>query len=129
MTDDSPIEDVSNQPVVPEGIVDETALLDEIGPVDDAEASSNALVPFDPLQRYLAEIRRYPLLSREDEHELAVQYKNYGDIKAAYKLVTSNLRLVVMIAREYEKNFRNLLDLIQEGNIGLMESLKNFDLQ
>ena len=86
-----------------------------------------ALVPFDPLQRYLTEIRRFPLLGRDEEHQLAVQYKEYGDVKAAYKLVTSNLRLVVMIAREYQKAFKNLLDLIQEGNMGLMEAVKNFD--
>jgi RNA polymerase sigma-32 factor len=86
-----------------------------------------ALVPFDPLQRYLNEIRRFALLSREDEHRLAVQYKEYGDVEAAYKLVTANLRLVVMIAREYQKALKNLLDLIQEGNMGLMEAVKNFD--
>ncbi len=91
------------------------------------DSSDKALVPFDSLQRYLSEIRRYPLLSREEEHQLAVEYKEYGNIKAAYKLLTSNLRLVVMIAREYEKAFRNLLDLIQEGNVGLMEGLKKYD--
>jgi RNA polymerase sigma-32 factor len=90
-------------------------------------ASGTALVPFDPLQRYLAEIRRFPLLSREEEHRLAVDYKEYGNVEAAYKLVTANLRLVVMIAREYQKAFKNLLDLIQEGNMGLMEAVKNFD--
>jgi RNA polymerase sigma-32 factor len=89
--------------------------------------SEKALVPFDPLQRYLAEIRRFPLLTREEEHRLAVEYKEYGKVEAAYKLVTANLRLVVMIAREYQKAFRNLLDLIQEGNMGLMEAVKNFD--
>lgn len=91
------------------------------------ESSEKALVPFDPLQRYLAEIRRYPLLSREEEHRLAVEYKEFGNIEAAYRLVTANLRLVVMIAREYQRAFRNLLDLVQEGNIGLMEAVKNFD--
>src|SRR5437870_3772885 len=89
--------------------------------------ADKALVTFDPLQRYLAEIRRFPLLSREEEHRLAVEYKEYGNVEAAYKLVTSNLRLVVMIAREYQRALRNLLDLIQEGNIGLMEAVKNFD--
>src|SRR5574341_1851529 len=63
-------------------------------------SSKKALVPFEPLQRYLAEIRRYPLLSREEEHRLAVEYKEFGNIEAAYRLVTANLRLVVMIARE-----------------------------
>lgn len=105
----------------------EAVLLDEADEPDSAEGQSGALVPFDALQSYLSEIRRYPLLTREEEHELAVQYKQFGDIEAAYKLVKSNLRLVVMIAREYERAFRNLLDLVQEGNIGLMESLKNFD--
>ncbi len=97
--------------------------------LEDEEESSKgrALVPFDPLQRYMAEIRRYPLLSREEEYKIAVEYKKHKNIEAAYKLVTSNLRLVVMIAREYQKAFKNLLDLIQEGNVGLMEAVKNFD--
>ena len=94
---------------------------------EEAGSSNKALVPFDPLQRYLTEIRRFRLLSREEEHQLAVQYKEYGNVEAAYKLVTANLRLVVMIAREYQKAFKNLLDLIQEGNMGLMEAVKNFD--
>ena len=84
---------------------------------DDAGSKDKALVPFDPLQRYLAEIRRFRVLSREEEHNLAVEYKEYGNVEAAYKLVTANLRLVVMIAREYQKSFRNLLDLVQEGNM------------
>src|SRR5438132_5094327 len=99
------------------------------GVIDSEEASApdKALVPFDPLQRYLAEIRRFSLLSREEEHHLAVDYKEYGNVEAAYKLVTANLRLVVMIAREYQQGFKNLLDLIQVGNMGLMEAVKNFD--
>lgn len=91
------------------------------------EIDGKALVPFEPLQRYLAEIRRFSVLSREEEHKLAVDYKEYGNLEAAYKLVMGNLRLVVMIAREYQKAFKNLLDLIQEGNMGLMEAVKNFD--
>ncbi|HTN70510.1 MAG TPA: RNA polymerase factor sigma-32 [Methylomirabilota bacterium] len=94
---------------------------------DEAGSALKALVPFDPLQRYLTEIRRFPLLSREEEHRLAVEYKEYGNLEAAYQLVTGNLRLVVMIAREYQKSLKNLLDLIQEGNMGLMEAVKNFD--
>jgi RNA polymerase sigma-32 factor len=96
--------------------------------IDNEDVNADkALVTFDPLQRYLAEIRRFPLLSREEEHRVAVDYKEYGNVEAAYKLVTANLRLVVMIAREYQKAFKNLLDLIQEGNMGLMEAVKNFD--
>jgi RNA polymerase sigma-32 factor len=92
-----------------------------------AEPKAGAVVPYDSLQTYLTEIRRYPLLSRDEEHRLAVRFKEHDDLDAAYKLVTANLRLVVMIAREYQRAFRNLLDLIQEGNIGLMEAVKNFD--
>jgi RNA polymerase sigma-32 factor len=91
------------------------------------EDHGRSLVPFDPLQRYLTEIRRYPLLTREEEKELGIRYQEKGDVEAAYKLVTGNLRLVVMIAREYQRATRNLLDLIQEGNIGLMEAVKKFD--
>ena len=99
---------------------------EEAAEVED-HGKSTALVRFDPLQRYLSEIRRYSILSREEEHEIAVRYREDHDIEAAYRLVTANLRLVVMIAREYQRAFRNLLDLIQEGNIGLMEAVKNFD--
>src|ERR1043166_1377589 len=95
--------------------------------IDEHNSGGKALVAFEPLQRYLSEIRRFPLLNREEEHRLAVDYKEYGNLEAAYKLVTGNLRLVVMIAREYQKAFKNLLDLIQEGNMGLMEAVKNFD--
>jgi RNA polymerase sigma-32 factor len=86
------------------------------------------LAPADALQHYLAVIRRYPLLSPDEEHELAVRYKEYSDIEAAYRLVTANLRLVVLIAKEYQRQARSqLLDLIQEGNCGLMEAVRKFD--
>ena len=88
---------------------------------------SEGLVPADPLQQYLAEVRRHPLLDADEEHALAVLWQEDGDREAARQLVTANLRLVVSIARRYERAFRNLLDLVQEGNIGLMEALKNFD--
>lgn len=94
---------------------------------DQADKMETALIPTDSLSRYMAEIRRYALLSPEEEHELAVQYKEYGDVQAAYRLVTANLRLVVMIARSYQRAFQNLLDLIQEGNVGLMDAVRHFD--
>jgi RNA polymerase sigma-32 factor len=90
-------------------------------------AEDRSVVPADPLQRYLAEIRRIPLLSREEEHALAVRWKEQGDRDAAVRLVTANLRLVVMIARDYQRAVHNLLDLVQEGNIGLLEAIKSFD--
>lgn len=81
----------------------------------------------DALTTYLREIAQYPPLSREEEHDLAVRYVQKKDLDAAYRLVSSNLWLVVKIAREYERAARNLLDLVQEGNMGLMEAVKNFD--
>ena len=112
---------------IPDVSFDNVAAEDEEAGSEQSGSEGKALVPFDPLQRYLTEIRRFRLLSREEEHRLAVEYKEYGNVEAAYKLVTANLRLVVMIAREYQKAFKNLLDLIQEGNMGLMEAVKNFD--
>jgi RNA polymerase sigma-32 factor len=99
------------------------------GPAPDrsVDADGGSLVPFDPLSRYLAEIRRFPLLSREDETVIARRYAQLQDPDDAYRLVTANLRLVVKIANEFARATRNLLDLIQEGNIGLMEAVKHFN--
>ena len=89
---------------------------------------SDSLVPYDPLKHYLMEIKRYPLLTREEEQRLAIRYKEKGDMEAAYRLITSNLRLVVKIALSFQRHWmRNLMDLIQEGNIGLMQAVKKFD--
>jgi len=83
---------------------------------------------FDPFRMYLDEIKRYPLLSREDETDLAIRYREKGDIEAAYKLITANLRLVVKIAMDFQRYWmQNLMDLIQEGNVGLMKAAKKFD--
>lgn len=79
------------------------------------------------LQRYMAELSNYPVLSREEEYELAMKYKNDGDLDAARKLVTSNLKFVVKVANEYKNYGLNTMDLIQEGNIGLMQAVKGFD--
>jgi RNA polymerase sigma-32 factor len=81
----------------------------------------------DSLSSYLREIRQYPKLTPEQERELALRYFNEKDLEAAYQLVSSNLWLVVKIARDYERAAKNIMDLIQEGNIGLMEAVKNFD--
>jgi RNA polymerase sigma-32 factor len=88
---------------------------------------SRSLARLDPLQLYIQDIRRYPLMSREDEHELAKKFVETGDVEAARRLVTSNLRLVVKIAHEYRRAHRNLLDLIQEGNVGLVQAVKKYD--
>ena len=93
-----------------------------------AKPVEKALVKFDPLQRYLTEISNYKLLTREEERELGIRVREKGDKDAAYRLVTSNLRLVVKIALEFQRVWmQNLLDLIQEGNIGLMQAVKKFD--
>ncbi len=79
------------------------------------------------LDLYMTQISQFPILSPEEEFELALEYREKGDVEAAHKLITSNLRFVVKIALEY-KNYRvKLLDLIQEGNIGLMMAVKKFD--
>jgi RNA polymerase sigma-32 factor len=93
-----------------------------------SQSSENALVKFDPLQKYLQEISRYKLLTREEERELAIRVREDGDKEAAYILATSNLRLVVKIALEFQRIWmQNLLDLIQEGNMGLMQAVRKFD--
>jgi RNA polymerase sigma-32 factor len=86
-----------------------------------------ALVKRDPLQAYMQEARRFPLLTPEEEHTLAVKLFEHGDTTAARKLVEANLRLVVKIAYEYRRAHRNLLDLVQEGNIGLIQAVRKFD--
>jgi len=88
---------------------------------------SEALEVFNPLKKYLTEIRKFPLLSRAEEVELARRWREQKDRVAAYRLVVSNLRLVVKIAFEYQRAYANLLDLVQEGNLGLMQAVKKFD--
>jgi RNA polymerase sigma-32 factor len=91
-------------------------------------SDDKALIRYDPLQRYLSEISHYKLITREREKELGLRIQEENDTEAAYELVTSNLRLVVKIALEFQRMWmQNLLDLIQEGNIGLMQAVKKFD--
>ena len=87
-----------------------------------------SLVAYDPLQMYLWEMRRYKLLTKEEEIELAIRYREKNDHEAAHKLILSNLRLVVKIAMDFHRYWmKNLMDLIQEGNVGLMQAVKKFD--
>jgi RNA polymerase sigma-32 factor len=88
---------------------------------------SNLPVVKGSLESYLIQINQFPLLTQEEEFELAVKYRKYNDIQAAHKLITSNLRFVVKVAFEYKSYGVKLLDLIQEGNIGLMMAVKKFD--
>jgi len=80
-----------------------------------------------PLQRYLMEARRYPILSREEEIEIAKRVRESGDTGAAQRLIISNLRLVVKIAIEYQRHWTDLFDLVQEGNLGLIQAVRKFD--
>ena len=115
----------------------------EIRPVDPTEADApfdptpefsldfdadKALSPAtDPVTRYLSEIGRYPLLTREQEREIAIRYRENGDLQAAERLVTANLRFVVKVAAEYTRFGARLIDLVQEGNVGLMHAVKEFN--
>ena len=91
----------------------------------ETEISSSSIS--DPLRRYLDELKRYPLMDPEQEFKLAIKLRDQGDVSAAKALVSANLRLVVKIALEYRTFYSNLLDLIQEGNIGLMKAVSKFD--
>ena len=90
-------------------------------------SSSKSLAATDPVAKYLQEIRKYRVLSREEEIDVAKRYKETGDPEAAELLVTSNLRFVVKVAAEYSKFGAKLIDLIQEGNVGLMHAVKEFN--
>ena len=110
-----------------------------VEPVAEREAYENPLVSVaddgnlpalsnPALHRYLQEISQYELLSREETDELAIQFREEGDQDAAYRLVSSNLRLVVKVAMDFQKYWmQNFMDLIQEGNVGLVQATKKFD--
>jgi len=86
-----------------------------------------SIIKKSPVSDYLVAIKNYPVLSREEEKELAIRYKEYGDINAAKKLVLSNLRFVIKIALEYKHFGIDLSELIQEGTLGLMMAVKKYD--
>jgi len=90
---------------------------------------SQAFLPVvgDGFEHYMAQVNRFSLLSAEEELELARRYRNEGDLEAAHRLVCANLRFVVKVALEYRTYGVRLLDLIQEGNIGLMQAVRKFD--
>ncbi len=89
--------------------------------------TGGALAPADPFYRYLGEVRKYPPLSREEERELAREYQKTGDRDALFRLVTANLMMVVRVALSFRRAARNLLDLIQEGNLGLLAAIDRFN--
>jgi RNA polymerase sigma-32 factor len=121
------------EPEILEPSDDDLSLELSAGPVIDvskdgaAKADSTAVVPTTGLQQYLAEVRRYPYLSKEEELLLFHEYRTQGSRDAAVKLILANLRVSVAIASEYLHTGADHMDLIQEGNVGLMQAIKKFD--
>jgi len=94
---------------------------------DFEKIEKNSLFVVSGLQRYLTELRKYALLTPSEEKELAIQSFENEDIQARNRLVTANLRLVVKIAMEYRRAYSQMLDLIQEGNAGLVQAVNRFN--
>ncbi|QGZ94326.1 RNA polymerase sigma factor RpoH [Terricaulis silvestris] len=92
-----------------------------------SNALTLALSPEQGLNRYLSEIRKYPMLAKEDEFMLAKRWQEHGDTESAHKLVTSHLRLVAKIAMGYRGYGLPIGEVISEGNVGLMQAVKKFD--
>ncbi len=117
-----------NDERVDEAILEKIEELSSLALIESTEEESKLPAKFDPLQRYLQEIARYPVLTREEEEAVAKAYYETKDPRLAYKLVVSNLRLVAKIALEFQRFWAyNFLDLIQEGNLGLLQAVKKFD--
>jgi RNA polymerase sigma-32 factor len=135
---------MDNETVTPEGedqikwetIEDESSVVEELLVPKDEEDVEDViespsdrlqLIRYDPLRHYLLEISKYEPLSPEEEQRLARLFRERQDKEAARRLVTSNLKLVVKIAFLYNKVYSNLMDLVQEGNVGLLQAVKKFD--
>ena len=100
---------------------------DKKKPLVPAMRQKGTLVPLDPFAAYVQEAKKYPILTEEEEKELAIRLRETGDVDAAYQLTTANLMLVVKIAMTFKREWQNVMDLVQEGNVGLMKAVKNFD--
>ncbi len=87
----------------------------------------NLPITTDTFEHYMVQVNRFDLLSAEEEHDLAIQQLQEGNMDAAHRLICANLRFVVKVANEYRGYWLRLLDLVQEGNIGLMKAVKKFD--
>ena len=106
-------------------------VLEETNSYNDKEAElmedKHLPLRFDPYRQYLAEIRKYPVLTKEEESKISRLVFDHHDMTAAQKLTVSNLRIVVKIASEYYNTYLNILDLIQEGNVGLLHAVKKYN--
>ena len=121
IVDDDPLKGDTNLPVA------SRASRPAVSEFDDTASLPSAPGQVSSLTAYMAQLKHHAPISREEEHELAVRWTEAGDRDAARKLVVSNLRLVVKIAMEYRRAWTNTLDLIQEGNVGLMEAVQRYD--
>jgi RNA polymerase sigma-32 factor len=112
---------------------DQAELAEELSPAaaqvaeESQKTAITTVAPVTALQQYLAEIRRYPFLSKEEEIRLFQEYQAQGSREAAVKLILANLRVSVSISSEYLHTGADQMDLIQEGNVGLMQAIKKFD--
>jgi RNA polymerase sigma-32 factor len=132
-----PDEHLDEEPLEPEILgpsdqdLDEHAAAMELSPHSEQDTANpsdaTAVVPVTALQQYLAEIRRHPFLTKEEELRLFEEYRAHGSRDAAVKLIMANLRVSVSIASEYLHTGADHMDLIQEGNVGLMHAIKKFD--
>ncbi|OXS28004.1 MAG: RNA polymerase subunit sigma-70 [Desulfovibrio sp. MES5] len=112
--------------------MDEHPLPLEEGREGDVPAPASTRLPAvgtrDSLHLYLREMSKFPMLKPEEEHELALRVRDHNDADAAFRLVSSHLRLVVRIAMDFQRRWmQNVLDLVQEGNVGLMRAVNKFD--
>jgi len=121
------LEEMDAEDVVVEEVDESAFVIPETPEALPAVGKDTALAPYDPLQRYLAEVRRYPFLTKEEELHLFNDFQATGNRESAVKLIVSNLRVSVAIAAEYLHSGADYLDLIQEGNVGLMQAIKKFD--
>src|SRR3990167_4966049 len=129
--------DLDEEPLEPEVLDPSEEEIAKISPPPEAShgatpdgahaADITAVVPITALQQYLAEVRRYPYLTKEEELRLFHEYRINGDREAAVKLIMANLRVSLSIAAEYLHTGADHMDLIQEGNVGLMQAIKKFD--
>src|SRR5688572_23821742 len=132
-----PKKDLDEEPIEPEVLAPSEEEIAKIGSPPEAShriaqedlhsTESTAVVPVTALQQYLAEVRLHPFLSKEEELRLFHEYRIHGDRDAAVKLIMANLRVSISIAAEYLHTGVDHMDLIQEGNVGLMHAIKKFD--
>ena len=118
---------IEAETVNPDEILETTELDQENSSLLPAVTQGSSVARVDILTAYLNEIRQYENLTENEEQELAIKLRETNDSDAAYRLTTSHLMLVVRIAMTFRRQWQNMMDLIQEGNVGLLKAVKKFD--